>query len=87
MAGRRKTIRANISDRCRSQRALALSLNTVAAQLAVEAGPANVAATARRLGINSPLDPVPSIGLGTSDVTPSGNDRRLRDASPMAAWA
>ncbi|MGD9738057.1 MAG: PBP1A family penicillin-binding protein [Bauldia sp.] len=51
------------------QRALSLSLNTVAAQLAVEVGPANVAATARRLGVTSPLDPVPSIGLGTSDVT------------------
>ena len=37
------------------QTALALSLNTVSAQLTAEVGPAAVAATARRLGITSPL--------------------------------
>ncbi len=51
------------------QSALARSLNTVAAQLAHEVGPANVVATARRLGITAPLQPNPSIALGTSEVT------------------
>ena len=50
--------------------ALALSLNTVAVRLALEVGPRNVAATALRLGIASKLDPVPSLALGTSEVTP-----------------
>ncbi len=52
------------------RRALALSLNTVAAQLAFEVGPANVASTARRLGIHSKMANNPSIALGTSEVTP-----------------
>ncbi|MCV6546578.1 MAG: penicillin-binding protein [Cohaesibacter sp.] len=52
------------------RRALALSLNTVAAQLAFEIGPGNVAATARRLGIRSKMANNPSIALGTSEVTP-----------------
>jgi penicillin-binding protein 1A len=50
--------------------ALSLSLNTVSAQLAAEVGPKSVAATARRLGIGSPLMATPSIALGTSEVTP-----------------
>ncbi len=50
--------------------ALAKSLNTVAARLAAEVGPANVASTARRLGIVSPLHENPSIALGTAEVTP-----------------
>ncbi len=49
--------------------ALALSLNTIAAQLAAEVGPSTVAATARRLGIRSALQATPSIALGTSEVT------------------
>ncbi|KZL19486.1 Penicillin-binding protein 2D [Pseudovibrio axinellae] len=50
--------------------ALAYSINTVAAKLAHEVGPANVARTARRLGITSALKSNPSIALGTSEVTP-----------------
>jgi penicillin-binding protein 1A len=50
--------------------ALSLSLNTVAAQVAQEVGPQSVVATARRLGITSPLMATPSIALGTSEVTP-----------------
>ena len=50
-------------------RALALSLNTVAAKVAQAAGPDNVAATAKRLGILSPLQANASIALGTSEVT------------------
>jgi penicillin-binding protein 1A len=49
--------------------ALALSLNTVSVQLTEEVGPAAVAATARRLGITSPLTATPSIALGTSEVS------------------
>jgi penicillin-binding protein 1A len=52
------------------QTALSLSLNTVSAQLVAEVGPAAVAATARRLGITSPLLATPSIALGTSEVSP-----------------
>jgi penicillin-binding protein 1A len=51
------------------QSALALSLNTISAQLTAEVGPSAVAATARRLGIRSPLQATPSIALGTSEVT------------------
>ncbi|MDX1546230.1 MAG: transglycosylase domain-containing protein [Rhodothermales bacterium] len=49
--------------------ALAYSKNTITAQLVAEVGPQRVAQTARRMGIKSELDAVPSIGLGTSPVT------------------
>jgi len=49
--------------------ALALSLNSVAAQLANAVGPKNVVAVAHRLGITSPLGTDTSIALGTSEVT------------------
>ncbi|HEY7764213.1 MAG TPA: PBP1A family penicillin-binding protein [Aestuariivirgaceae bacterium] len=51
------------------KKAMALSLNTVAAKLAVAVGPQNVITTAHRLGINSELVPNASIALGTSEVT------------------
>jgi penicillin-binding protein 1A len=51
------------------QSGLALSLNTVSAELVAEVGPAAVVATARRLGIASPLQAIPSIALGTSEVS------------------
>ncbi len=44
--------------------------NTVYAQLTLDVGPANVAAMAHKLGVQSPLAPVPSIGLGTLGVSP-----------------
>ncbi len=50
--------------------ALARSLNTVAVKLCVAVGPAEVVATAHRLGITSPLNPVPALALGVSEVTP-----------------
>ncbi|WEK51216.1 MAG: PBP1A family penicillin-binding protein [Candidatus Kaistia colombiensis] len=50
------------------QTALALSINTIAAQLTNEVGPDRVIKTAQRLGINSPLAPNPSIALGSSEV-------------------
>jgi penicillin-binding protein 1A len=50
--------------------AFAESSNTVAAQLTDQLGPKEVANTARRLGITSPLEEVASLALGTSGVTP-----------------
>jgi penicillin-binding protein 1A len=50
--------------------AFAESSNSVAAQLTAEVGPKDVARTARRLGIASPLLEVSSLALGTSGVTP-----------------
>ncbi len=49
--------------------ALANSLNVVAAKLCIQLGPANVVSTAYRLGISSHLDPVPSIALGTAEIS------------------
>ncbi len=50
--------------------ALARSLNSVAAQLAMEAGPKTVVELAHRMGIESDLNANASIALGTSEVTP-----------------
>lgn len=49
--------------------ALVYSKNTITAQLVNDLGPHHVATFARRMGINSRLDPVPSIGLGTSEAS------------------
>src|SRR6185437_6989437 len=46
------------------------SINTVAARLANEVGTSNVAATARRLGITSPIQLDPSMSLGAVEVSP-----------------
>jgi penicillin-binding protein 1A len=48
---------------------LAHSLNSVAARLCYAVGPAQVTEVARRLGIESRLQPDVTIALGTSDVT------------------
>jgi penicillin-binding protein 1A len=50
--------------------AFAESSNVVAEQLTDQLGPKEVANTARRLGITSPLEEVASLALGTSGVTP-----------------
>ena len=50
--------------------AFAHSINTIAVQLGQEIGISSVVDVAHRLGIQSPLDAVPSLALGTSDVTP-----------------
>jgi penicillin-binding protein 1A len=52
------------------EKATLRSDNTVYAQLTLDVGPSNVAAMAHRLGIQSPLPPVASIGLGTVGVSP-----------------
>jgi len=49
--------------------ALAHSVNTVSALLMKQYGPHAVANMAKRLGITSQIDPVPSIALGTSDIS------------------
>jgi penicillin-binding protein 1A len=51
-------------------RAFAKSSNVIAAQLTQEVGPGAVARTAHKLGITSELSAVPSLALGSSDVTP-----------------
>ena len=48
---------------------LASSKNTVAARLVLDVGPRDVARTARRMGIESELDAVPALALGTSEVS------------------
>jgi penicillin-binding protein 1A len=52
------------------QDALTQSINTVAVEIGQEVGLPKVVATAHRLGIQSPLQPVASLPLGTSEVTP-----------------
>ena len=49
--------------------ALSRSVNAVAVRLALKLGPSRVAATARRLGILSPLRKDASLALGTSEVS------------------
>jgi len=49
--------------------AFAQSLNTVAAEVADEVGQTEVCAIAGRMGITTPCSPVPSIALGSSEVT------------------
>lgn len=51
------------------RRALAASLNIPTARLTQMITPRQVELYARRMGVNSPLQPVPSIGLGVADVT------------------
>lgn len=51
------------------EKAMALSLNTIAAKLVQNVGPENVVAVAHRLGITSKLGADVSISLGTSEVT------------------
>ena len=52
------------------ERATYLSLNTVYAQVSLAVGPDKVAETATSMGIESNLNPVPSIALGTQSVSP-----------------
>lgn len=63
------------------KQALIKSVNSIAAQLVERTGPEDVIRTARRCGIESPLEPVYSIALGTSGVSP------LEMASAFATFA
>ena len=49
--------------------AMALSVNTITAQMMMKVGPQNVVEFANRVGIESKLDAVPSLCLGVSDVS------------------
>ena len=49
--------------------AIEQSLNVPIARLGLAVGPDQVVATARALGIESPLLPVPSVALGAFEVT------------------
>ncbi|MCB1521305.1 MAG: PBP1A family penicillin-binding protein [Hyphomicrobiaceae bacterium] len=51
------------------RQAIAQSINTVAVRLGMDVGLSTVAATARRLGIQSTLREDPSLALGTSEVS------------------
>ncbi len=56
-------------ERMNLRQAMARSINSITAQMVQRVGPENVVEFAKRLGIKSPLDPVPSICLGTSNVS------------------
>jgi len=58
------------TGRTRLDEATAQSDNTVFVRLTLDLGDANVAATADRMGVNSPLRPVDTIGLGVNPVSP-----------------
>jgi len=51
------------------RQALAESVNSISAFLVNKLGPETLVSTAKRMGITTPLDPTPSLALGTSDVT------------------
>ncbi len=51
------------------RQALALSKNSITAQVLQRVGAENIVDFARRAGIKSPIDPVPALCLGVSDVS------------------
>jgi penicillin-binding protein 1A len=51
------------------KRGLALSVNTITAYVMKQFGPAAVVNLARKMGIQSPLEAVPSLCLGTADLS------------------
>lgn len=63
---------SNYSDRYRGRvtmrEALAYSLNTAAVRVSEDIGPEKVVEVAHRMGIQSPIQPNPSIPLGTDEV-------------------
>jgi penicillin-binding protein 1B len=52
------------------RRAVERSLNVPLARIALDIGPERIVETARRLGVTSPLIAVPSIALGSFEMTP-----------------
>lgn len=67
--------------------ALKESINTVAARLANEVGTANVAQTARRLGITSKIQLDPSMALGAVEVSPLEMAQAYAPFSNGGVWA
>ena len=49
--------------------AFAQSINTIAVQMAQEVGIHNIAVTAKKMGIRTPLEETPALSLGASDVS------------------
>ena len=64
------TFENTYSGRIPLTQATLLSDNTVYARLTLDLGPKPVAELAQRMGIQSKLKPVPSIVLGTNDISP-----------------
>jgi penicillin-binding protein 1B len=64
-----RNIDGQFHGRVTVRRALEQSLNIPAIRVALDVGPGRVADVARALGIEHPLAPVPSLALGTSEVT------------------
>ena len=56
-------------ERMTLRKAMAQSINSVAAQVMKKLGANRVVEYAKKLGITSPLDPVPALCLGASDVS------------------
>lgn len=59
-----------VMDEIDMRTAIASSDNIYAVHTIMAVGPENVVATARRFGIDSPMQPVPSLALGTFPVSP-----------------
>lgn len=51
------------------RKALAESVNSISAFLINKLGPETLVQTAKKMGISTPLDPTPSLALGSSDVS------------------
>ncbi len=67
--------------------ALQYSINSVAARLIVEySSPQEVAALARRMGITSPLRPVPALALGASEVIPLDLTNAFATIARQGIW-
>lgn len=54
----------------RARTALEQSYNVATARLALQTGLESVVETARKMGVDAPLDPVPALALGAFEVTP-----------------
>ncbi len=52
------------------RRALEQSVNVPFARVTLALGPETIVETARRMGVESPLEPVPSLALGAGEVSP-----------------
>ncbi len=56
-------------EKLKMRRAMGLSINSISAQLMKQLGPAKIAEFAHKCGITSPLNEVPSLCLGASEVS------------------
>lgn len=69
------------------EEATSSSVNTVYAQVALEVGPERIVETANRMGIQSELRAVPSITLGTSEVSPLEMASAFSNFATNGSWA